>query len=158
MSTSMSSFGGGSGSMLVLNDPAAQLNADGKATAPTGPVTNLSAFASSNDIVVKVCVPCSFSVVTICAVRVGFVAASCVARTSVLACGVLRSQTRSHRPSLGNDAVVVEEFVYAACASIKEHTGSSRDDSFRGFRSCPSLLAKWLDLTPPPNNCTFRVA
>eukprot|EP00752_Nemacystus_decipiens_P005966 g5388.t1 len=54
MSTSMSSFGGGSGSMLVLNDPAAQLNADGKATAPTGPVTNLSAFASSNDIVVKV--------------------------------------------------------------------------------------------------------
>lgn len=58
MSTSMSSFGGGSGSMLVLNDPAAQLNADGKAAAPTGPVTNLSAFASSNDIVVKVCFPC----------------------------------------------------------------------------------------------------
>lgn len=42
--------------MLVLNDPAAQLGADGKATAPAGPVTNLSAFASSNDIVVKVCV------------------------------------------------------------------------------------------------------
>lgn len=41
--------------MLVLNDPAAQLNADGKGAAPAGPVTNLSAFASSNDIVVKVC-------------------------------------------------------------------------------------------------------
>lgn len=53
---SMSSFGGGSGSMLVLNDPAAQLSSvEGKAGAPAAPVTNLSAFASSNDIVVKVC-------------------------------------------------------------------------------------------------------
>ncbi|CAM9583623.1 unnamed protein product [Ectocarpus sp. 8 AP-2014] len=51
----MSSFGGGSGSMLVLNDPAAQLSSvEGKAAAPAAPVTNLSAFASSNDIVVKV--------------------------------------------------------------------------------------------------------
>lgn len=41
--------------MLVLNDPAAQLSSvDGKAAAPSAPVTNLSAFASSNDIVVKV--------------------------------------------------------------------------------------------------------
>ncbi|CAM9983334.1 unnamed protein product [Ectocarpus sp. 4 AP-2014] len=51
----MSSFGGGSGSMLVLNDPAAQLSSvEGKAAASAAPVTNLSAFASSNDIVVKV--------------------------------------------------------------------------------------------------------
>lgn len=55
--------------MLVLNDPAAQLNADGKATAPTGPVTNLSAFASSNDIVVKVCV---FAVVCVAHVSTFF--------------------------------------------------------------------------------------
>lgn len=41
--------------MLVLNDPAAQLSSvDGKSAAPAAPVTNLSAFASSNDIVVKV--------------------------------------------------------------------------------------------------------
>lgn len=45
--------------MLVLNDPAAQLSSvEGKAAASAAPVTNLSAFASSNDIVVKVCCVC----------------------------------------------------------------------------------------------------
>lgn len=46
-------FGGGSGSMLVLNDPAAHLSGN-KAT----PVASLSAFASTNDLVVKVCTFC----------------------------------------------------------------------------------------------------
>lgn len=45
-------FGGGSGSMLVLNDPASQLSSDSSAAAP---VASLSAFASSNDVIVKVC-------------------------------------------------------------------------------------------------------
>lgn len=44
-------FAGGSSSMLVLNDPAVQLSGD---AATAAPVASLSAFASTNDLVVKV--------------------------------------------------------------------------------------------------------
>ena len=47
------SLGKRSGSMLVLNDPAAQISS-AEGTTPAAPVVDLSAFASRNDLVVKV--------------------------------------------------------------------------------------------------------